>query len=407
MRFGATEAADFFNQVMGLQLTAADIALLETRTEGWIAGLQLAALSMQGRQNPAEFIAAFSGSNRFIVDYLAEEVWQRLPTVTQHFLMQTALLDRFCADLGEAVTGQPNAQAVLTALEQANLFLIALDDERHWYRYHHLFRELLQQRLREHFDVATRQALHQRAADWYAAHELTDEAIQHYLAATAVAQAADLIEEVGYAAIGKSNLTRLRLWLEKLPVDLVRARPRLALWRAWVLNLTGQPALLEEWLQAAELNLHNVPTAVAQDIRAQIITLRAYETRRQGDFATANAQLQQALTDCAPDNLLTRTAINLNLGFNYWMTGQLTVANQVLETTQREAKLIQAPHVNLIAKGTQANVAVAQGKLRRAMQLCEDAIEGSGAHAQWGTSFSHRQAMLTPFWATSSMSATS
>ncbi|MCB0257917.1 MAG: helix-turn-helix transcriptional regulator, partial [Anaerolineae bacterium] len=195
--------------------------------------LQLAGLSLRGRQNASEFIAAFSGSNRFIVDYLAEEVWRDLPAATQHFLMQTALFDRFCAELSEVVTEQPNAQAILVALEQANLFLIALDDERHWYRYHHLFRELLQQRLREHFDRDTRHALHRRAADWYAAHELIDEAIHHYLAAAALAQAADLIEAVGYETIGKSNLTRLRLWLEKLPIDLVRARPRLALWWAW------------------------------------------------------------------------------------------------------------------------------------------------------------------------------
>ncbi|MCB0111291.1 MAG: NACHT domain-containing protein, partial [Caldilineaceae bacterium] len=130
LRFGTAEITAFFNQKMGFSLSSAEIAILEGRTEGWIAALQLAALSMQGRQNTAEFITAFSGSNRFIVDYLAEEVWRGLPAATQRFLMQTALLDRFCADLSAVVTEQPNAQAILTVLEQANLFLIALDDER-------------------------------------------------------------------------------------------------------------------------------------------------------------------------------------------------------------------------------------------------------------------------------------
>ncbi|MEZ4735054.1 MAG: LuxR C-terminal-related transcriptional regulator [Caldilineaceae bacterium] len=380
LRFGTAETTAFFNQIMGLSLSSAEITTLEGRTEGWIAALQLAGLSMQRRQNTAEFITAFSGSNRFIVDYLAEEVWQRLPVDTQRFLMQTALFERFCADLSEAVTGQPNAQATLTELEHANLFLIALDDERHWYRYHHLFRELLQQRLREQFDGTTLHALHRRAADWYVAHELTDEAIHHYLAATAVEQAADLIEEVGYETIGKSNLTRVRLWLEKLPGELVRARPRLVLWQAWVLNLTGQPALLEQWLQEAHLQLHALPAAVTQDMRAQLMTIHAYQTRRLGDLVAANAQLQQALATCTPDNLLTRSTINLNLGFNYWMAGELALAEQVLETAQREASSIQATHSALIAKGTQAIVAVAQGKLHRALQLCEETIQAGLTH---------------------------
>ncbi|MEZ4681474.1 MAG: LuxR C-terminal-related transcriptional regulator [Caldilineaceae bacterium] len=380
LRFGPAETTTFLNQTMGLALSHTEIARLAERTEGWIAALQLAALSLQGRQNTADFIAAFSGSNRFIVDYLAEEVWQRLSLERQHFLMQTALFERFCAELAEAVTGQPNAQATLTALEQANLFVIALDDDRHWYRYHHLFRELLQQRLREQFDDGVLQALHLRAAAWYTAHELTDEAIHHYLAAPAVEQAANLIEEVGYETIGKSNLTRVRLWLEKLPRELVRARPRLVLWQAWVLNLTGQPVLLEQWLQEAQLKLQAMPAAVTQDMRAQLITIQAYQTRRLGDLVAANAQLQQALATCTPDSLLTRSTINLNLGFNYWIAGELALADQMLETAQREAWTIQATHSALIAQGTRAIVAVAQGKLRRALQLCEETIQAGLLH---------------------------
>lgn len=380
LRFTTDEAATFLSRVMGLTLSGAQIATLEERTEGWIAALQLAALSMQGRHDPTGFIAAFSGSNRFIVDYLAEEVWQRLPVATQTFLMQTSLLDRFCASLCQAVTGQFHAQALLATLDQANLFLINLDDERCWYRYHHLFRDLLHHRLLAQAGAPAVKALHQRAANWYAENGLFDEAIHHCLAAGEVERAADQIETVGYNLIGQGYLSRLCSWLDKLPADLVRSRPLLVLWRAWTLNLTGQPVALERWLREAELSLPNLPAALARDVQAQITTLHAYKTRRQGHLSAAIAQLQQALADCAPENYLTRTAVNLNLGFTYWVSGQLALADQAFQATQTDAEIVQATHVLLVAKATQAMVAVARGKLRDALSLCEAAIQQGLAH---------------------------
>ncbi len=380
IRFTLAETTAFLQQALGIALTAEDIATLAERTEGWIAGLQLAALSLVEGRDVHHFIQAFSGSHVYIVDYLVEEVLHRQPPAITEVMLKTSLLERFTAPLCDALTGQQNGRAILNYLEQRNLFLIALDDQREWVRYHHLFRDLLQQRLREQVDSATINELHQRAASWYAAQQLIDEAVHHYLAAGAVTQAADLIEAVGYELIGQGYLARLRNCLEKLPIELVRARPRLVLWRAWVLNLTGQPAALEKWLQEAQLTLDQVPTPIAQDMRAQIITLHAYKTRRLGNLAVAIAQLEQALLDCAPENLLTRTAINLNLGFNFWMTGHLAEAEQALHATQHDAQQIRAIHMLLLAKATQAHIALARSKLRYAKTLCEESIASGLAY---------------------------
>ncbi|MEZ4870054.1 MAG: LuxR C-terminal-related transcriptional regulator [Caldilineaceae bacterium] len=380
LRFTQAEVAAFLHYELGVELAPDDLAALEARTEGWIAGLQLAALSLGKGREVHSFIQTFSGSHAYIVDYLVEEVLRQQPTEMLNILLQTAILERFSASLCDALTGQQNGRAVLSYLEQGNLFLVALDDQREWVRYHHLFRDLLYHRLREQFGAAAIKTLHQRAAGWYAQHRLFDEAIHHHLTADDIEQAVELIEAVGFELIGQGYLFRLGGWLEKLPLDLIQVRPRLVLWRAWVLNLRGEPIALEEWLQAADLNLQTVPAPLAQDMQAQITTLLAYKTRRQGNLTLAIAQLQQALANCAADNLLTRTAVNLNLGFNYWLTGQLPQAEQALLAIQSDATHIGATHMLLLAQATRANVAVAQGKLHRAEQLCEEAIQAGLTH---------------------------
>ena len=193
LRFTPAEAAAFLNQVMGLDLSAEDIAALETRTEGWIAGLQLAALSMQGREDVPGFIRAFAGDNRYIVDYLVEEVLQRQPDHVRSFLLQTAILDRLNGPLCDAVTGQEEGNARLEALERGNFFVVPLDDKRHWYRYHHLFADVLSAHLmaEQPDQVAT---LHRRASEWYEQNGSAADAIRHALAAEDFARAADLVE---------------------------------------------------------------------------------------------------------------------------------------------------------------------------------------------------------------------
>jgi LuxR family maltose regulon positive regulatory protein len=194
MRFTSAEAAEFLNQIMGLNLSDGDVAGLESRTEGWIAGLQLAALSMQGHQDTASFIKSFAGSHRFVLDYLVEEVLQRQPEHIRSFLLQTSILDRFCAPLCNAVTERENSKEMLDFLERGNLFLIPLDDQRQWYRYHHLFAEVLQAHLKEAQPDQVF-ALHQRASEWYEQNHLPAEAFQHAFVANDFDRAARLAED--------------------------------------------------------------------------------------------------------------------------------------------------------------------------------------------------------------------
>ena len=227
LRFTPAEAAEFLNQVMGLNLSAEDIAALETRTEGWIAGLQLAALSMQGHQDVPRFIQAFAGDHRYIVDYLVEEVLQRQPEPVRSFLLQTSILDRLNGPLCDAVTGQQGGKARLEALERGNFFVVPLDDKRHWYRYHHLFADVLHMHLMaEQPDQVP--ALHRRASEWYEQNGSAADAIRHALAAEDFERAADLIELAVPAMRRSRQEATLLGWLKALPDELVRARPVLS-----------------------------------------------------------------------------------------------------------------------------------------------------------------------------------
>ena len=252
LRFTPAEAAEFLNQVMNLNLSAEDIAALETRTEGWIAGLQLAALSMQGREDIASFIQAFTGSHRFVLDYLVEEVLQHQSEHIRSFLLQTAILDRFCAPLCNAVTEREDGKEMLDVLERSNLFLIPLDDQRQWYRYHHLFADVLQTHLMEAQPDRVA-ALHQRASAWYERNGLRSDAIRHALAAKDFERAAGLIELAWPAAEEGSIQPAAWLgWVKTLPEALVHARPVLNVWYAYALLGRGEMEAAEARLKDAE-----------------------------------------------------------------------------------------------------------------------------------------------------------
>ena len=251
LRFTPSEAAEFLNSVMGLNLSPGDITVLEDRTEGWIAGLQLAALSMQGREDIPEFIRAFTGDHRYILDYLVEEVLTRQSEPVRNFLLQTAILDRLSGSLCDAVTGQEKGNARLEALEHGNFFVVALDDTRHWYRYHHLFADVLSAHLlaEQPDQVAT---LHRHASEWYEQHGSASDAIRHALAATDFARAADLVE-LGVVAMLRSRQEAILLdWLKVLPDEVLRCRPVLSVAYAHVLLSNGEREGIEERLRDAE-----------------------------------------------------------------------------------------------------------------------------------------------------------
>jgi LuxR family maltose regulon positive regulatory protein len=229
--FSPAETAEFLNQVMGLDIPAEDINILETRTEGWIAGLQLAAFSLQGQKDTAEIIKSFSGSHRFVMDYLIEEVLEKQPEDVQAFLLRTSILDRMTGSLCNALTDQVNGQQTLEYLEKANLFIVPLDNERRWYRYHHLFSDLLRQRLHQSTALSSRDRagdhakLHIRASEWYRKNDLPADAVQHAIAAKDFARAADLTELAWPAMSGGFQSITWLGWVKLLPEELVRARP--------------------------------------------------------------------------------------------------------------------------------------------------------------------------------------
>src|SRR6266487_4393652 len=266
LRFTPAEAAGFLNQGMGLKLSAEDIATLERRSEGWIAGLQLAAISMQGQQDATSFITSFTGSHHFVLDYLVEEVLGQQSERLQTFLLRTSILDRMSGPLCDAVLLDPSGsgQATLEHLERANLFLVPLDNERRWYRYHHLFADLLRQRLHQSFASSPGDAesqvneLHIRASVWYEDHGLEIEAFHHAVAANDVEHATRLVEGKGMPLQFRGAVTPVLHWLKSLPKKVLDARPSLWVMYASALSMTGHLTGVEEKLQAAEAALQGV-----------------------------------------------------------------------------------------------------------------------------------------------------
>ena len=302
LRFTVKEAAAFLNQTMGLALSPETVAALETRTEGWIAGLQLAALALQEEPDETRaeaFVAAFTGDDRYVTDYLVSEVLERQPVATRDFLRQTAILDRLSAPLCDAVTGRQDSQAVLEQLDTANLFLIPLDRRREWYRYYRLFAQVLRATL----DQETRAALHRRAARWYEAQGLPGHAVQHALAVavasgdTAVAER--LIKAAAEETIHEGGVLTLRGWLAALPDARVRADGALATYQGWVLVLTGEMARAEVYAQAAEAHLSQLD-APAQ-YRGKLLLLRCYFALDRNDYAEVVRLGTQALQVLAQD----------------------------------------------------------------------------------------------------------
>jgi LuxR family transcriptional regulator, maltose regulon positive regulatory protein len=337
LRFTPAEAAEFLNDVMGLPLSANDIAALERRTEGWIAGLQLAALSLQGQPDPASFIQAFTGNHQFVLDYLVEEVLHQQPEPVQTFLLRTSILDRLCGALCEALLLDPAAsgQAMLEYLEHANLFLIPLDHERRWYRYHHLFAELLRQRLQRNPASAAGEgesrvnALHLRASQWYEDNGLELEAFHHAAAANDMERAERLLEGEGSPLHFRGAVTPVLHWLESLPKTALDARPSLWVIYASVLTMTGHLTGVEPKLQAAEAALQGAESDdQTRDLVGHIAAIRAMLAVPQNQVETLMAQSHRALEYLHPNNLPARMTATWALGYASVLQGDRTAARR-------------------------------------------------------------------------------
>ena len=368
LRFSMEEAAAFLMQVMGLQLSAAEVAALEARTEGWIAGLQLAALSLQNRVDIPAFIRAFTGSHRHIVDYLAEEVLNQQPPDVQAFLLQTSILDGLTGVLCDALTGRQDGAAQLEALERANLFLIPLDNERHWYRYHHLFADLLRLRLQQTTSPGVIAALHTRAAQSLAEQRLIPEAMGHALSAAQVTQdfrlAAQLMPRAASRALRRGEITTLQHWLEAIPESERRARSIFAFFYAYVQLLAGRLESVEPLLQAVETSQAGVDEG-KQDSRDALAALRTLLAAYQGDVARTIELGRSALAHMTENNIMQRGIVALSLGDAYRWSGDFSAAigvyAQSVDHSQRGKNLnavIQAYH-------NWAEVRLALGQLRQ------------------------------------------
>ena len=376
LRFDANEASGFLHTVMGLDLPAPAVAALERRTEGWIAGLQLAALSLQGRTDISAFLSAFTGSHRFILDYLSEEVLSHQSAVVQSFLLSTSILERLSGPLCDVVTGQQEGQATLAALDQANLFVVPLDDERHWYRYHHLFAEVLSNRLQQ-TDPSLVPQLHLRASAWYEQQGLFVEAVQHALAASDVERAADLIEHIdvgSWAGFGE-HVYRVLDWLERLPDALVRIRPLLCIAHAVALMFTNQLREAEARLQAAERCLEaGVSAEQARMLRGQVLAIRGNIARYTGDLVHCVVLSQQALHLLPEVEMTTRPIARMNAAHAFLVSGDVTARPERLAAdTVTSMRATGTPSGTLRSLTTLARLQVVQGRLRQAAATYEEA----------------------------------
>ena len=336
LRFSPAEAADFLNQVMGLSLSIENIAALEARTEGWIAGLQLAAISMRGYPDAASFIQSFTGSHRFVMDYLLEEVLQQQSESIQVFLLRTSILDRMCGPLCDAVLLDSSVlgQATLEYLERVNLFIVPQDNERRWYRYHHLFGDLLRKRLGQSFTPGGIAELHIHASDWYENNDLMLEAFHHAAAANDIERSVRLIESRKMPLHLRGVATAILGWLESLPKTLLDARPTLWWKQAAMLLIIGQPMDVEEKLQAIEAALAStgLPGAgmdeSSRDLVGKIAAARANVAQAQAQPETTLVQARRALEYLHPNDLNNRSMAIRSMGFAYYLQEDLAAAGR-------------------------------------------------------------------------------
>ncbi len=372
LRFTPPEAATFLNEVMGLTLSAAEITALETRTEGWIAGLQLAALSMQGRTDVTGFIQAFSGSHRHVVSYLVEEVLNRRPEGTLDFLLQTAILEQLTAALCNAVTGRRDSQQLLEKLEQANLFLIPLDDAGQWYRYHHLFAEVLRNRLQQ-IQPEIIAHLHQRASLWYAAAGQLEQAVTHALAIPDSELAASLIERVALATVlQQSEVLLVRRLVERLPVTTIYNRPQLILVYGMTLALSHQFDAIDALLTQAAPALNRLD--LSSDVAAGLTVLYATIARFRGDMLRALTLSQAAMQQLPLTALVLRAATALNMGAAYLQQGDRASAQRWLADTITLGSAGGAEYLVLAAFEELATDQAWQGQLIEVKQTSEQAL---------------------------------
>jgi LuxR family maltose regulon positive regulatory protein len=374
MRFSIEETATLMNRVMGLGLSDKDIATLNARTEGWVASLQMAAISMQGRPDITGFVADFGGTHRYILDFFMEEVLARHSASTQSFLLETSILDRLTASLCNAVTGREDSPEMLAWLESANLFIVPLDQDRQWYRYHQFFVELLRHRLSSSRSDAL-PALHRLASQWFEGEGLIPEAVHHALAAEDFDRAAGLIERVAMSMIAEGKGTTLMSWLARLPGDLVVNRPWLCVWGAWANLLAGRVDAVKPLAESAEATLTEADLGSQTDrLRGHSLALKAFLARARGDLEQSIELIHEAMELIPEDERVVRNILLLNLAGVYFTSGNMVAAVDLAKNAIIRARETIPLYDDILAINFMAYIEKQRGRLRQAAKLYREAI---------------------------------
>jgi len=395
LRFSLDEATAFLNQIMGLGLSGDEVAALEARTEGWIVGLQLAALSMKGRHDTRQFVASFTGSHHYVLDYLMEEVFRQQPAVVRDFLLRTAILDQFTAALCDAVrepaetsdqvsaagpdtmqASRPSSQSILEYLEKAHLFVAPLDDQRQWYRCHGLFADLLRHQLQLSMREDQVLNLHRRASRWYETQDHPAEAVRHAIAAQDWENAARLIHATASNLLRRGEAATLLSWCAKLPVDVVRLRPELCLDHAWALLLAGCLDAAEPLLQsAAQSGMHDV------GFLGQVVSAQSYLAWARGDHRRSVETGEKALSLLPESDVATRGLVAMNLGLAYWHAGFMAEAERALNEAHRAALGSNNQYARVTSRVFLGRVRAVRGELHQAAEALRAIIAEGGQYA--------------------------
>jgi LuxR family maltose regulon positive regulatory protein len=363
LRFTIAEIEDFMHRAMRLELSGSDLVALERRTEGWIAGLQLVALSLRGLRDKSSFIQGFTGSNRYILDYLIEEVFNRQSGEVRDFLLHTAVLDRLCGSLCDAVCQRTGSGRLLESLEQANMFIVPLDHGRSWYRYHHLFLELLRHQMDVAAPAIDRAALHSRACQWFEAEGYLGEAIQHALQAQDWGKAAGLVGLASDRMFRQGEIVTLTGWLEQLPRQIILSQVNMCMIYAWVLLLAGKYEQARPVLERAE-ELAQPGTVQL----GQVATAQAYLARSVGDNPRVIERSRLALDLLPEASLSDRGNLLMNVGMVYWHDGRLDEAESALVDAQEMALKSANLYSQLTCEIFLARTLASRGKIQESAQ---------------------------------------
>jgi len=381
LRFSQKETSDFLKLITEINLSESDVQRLEERTEGWVASLQMAALSLKGREDVSGFINSFSGSHRYILDYLTEEVLRRQDEATRSFLLKTSIVEHLCGPLCDAIMGRDDGQHTLEQLDEANLFVTPLDDRRYWYRYHRLFSDLLaNQLIQTHPDDVGN--LHLTAAKWYEENGFVQGAMHHAFAVKNYEYAANLIEQSAFDLLTEGKSHALQTWLARLPRETVQSRPWLCIWGGWsYLLTTAESSDIEPFLHNIDAKLPQIEEQCkdvpgdASKIKGYALTLRAILARQQGDLKRSIELSHQASQYVSEDDQFARSFILLNLTITHFYSGELEIARAYAEKTMAHARATETIYDDIVCTILMAHIEEQQGKLAKAKILFEQAVE--------------------------------